>query len=40
MYNFLLKCSNTLNIYYSQKELEHFGLKILVVYGILGHFEL
>ena len=25
---------------YSLKELKHFGLEVLVVYGILGHFEL
>ena len=27
-----------LNIYYSQKELKHFGLEILAVFGTLGHF--
>ena len=40
MYNFLLKCPNTVKIYYSQKELKHFGLEILVIYWILGHYEL
>ena len=36
----MLKYPNTLNIYYSQKELKHFGLEISAVYGVLGHFEL
>ena len=36
----MLKCPNTFNTYYSQKELKHFALEILVVYRILGHFEL
>ena len=26
-------------MHYSRKELKHFGLEILVVYGILEHFE-
>ena len=30
MYSFVLKCPNTLNIYYSQKELKHFSLDILL----------
>ena len=44
MYNFL--CQNVLifsiyiYIYHSLKELKHFGLEILVAYGILGHSEL
>ena len=29
-----------LNVFYSQKELKYFGLEILVVYGILGHFQI
>ena len=37
---FVLKYPNTLNMYYSQKQLKHFGLEILVVHGVLGHFEL
>ena len=27
-------------MYYSQKKLKYFGLEILAVYGLLGHFEL
>ena len=30
MYNFVSKYSNISNIYYSQKELKHLGLEILV----------
>ena len=36
----MLKYPNTINIFYSQKDLKHFGLKILLVYEILGYFEL
>ena len=36
----MLRYPNTLNIYYSQEQLKHFGLDILVVYEILEHFEL
>ena len=36
----MLKCPNALNLFYSQKELKHFGLEILVVHEALGHFEL
>ena len=32
------KCFNICNIYHSKKELKHFGLEMLVVYEILGHF--
>ena len=34
------KCLNIPNVHYSQKELEHFGLEILVIYKVLGIFEL
>ena len=34
----MLKWPNTHSIYYSQKELKHFGLEILAVFGTLGHF--
>ena len=34
------ECPNICNVYYSQKELKYFGLKMLVVNNILGHFEL
>ena len=37
MYNFVLKCPNTPDILYSQKELKHFGLEILVVYSIIRY---
>ena len=42
MYNFLYQTVLIFSrdIYYSQKELKHFALEILVVYGVLGHFEL
>ena len=41
MYKFLCgKCTNTHNIYYSQKGMKHFGLEILIVYRILGHLQL
>ena len=33
------KCLNIFNIYYSQKELKHFDLEILVLWKILGYFE-
>ena len=35
----MLKCPNTLDIYYSQQELKHFGLKVLAVYRMLEHFS-
>ena len=34
----MLKWPNTHSIYYLQKELKHFGLEILAVFGTLGHF--
>ena len=37
---FCVKCPNILNIYYSPKELKHFGQEMLVIYEILEHFEL
>ena len=27
-------------MYYPQKQLKYFGLEILAVYGLIGHFEL
>ena len=40
MYKYSLSLSIYIYIYYSQKELKHFGLEVLVVYGVLEHFEL
>ena len=39
MYNSVSKCPSIPNIYL-QNELKHFGQEILVVYRVLGHFEL
>ena len=41
MYNFCGKLSEYFQyIYYSQKELKHFGLDILVIHAILDHIVL
>ena len=39
-YFFEPKCPNICNIYYSQKDLKHFGLEMLIAYGVLEHFEI
>ena len=36
----MANCPNIPNMYYSQNELKHFGLEILVIHGILEHIVL